>query len=256
MNKLVLSITCLLAASSLSAQNTKESGREGKVSYQEIMKLDIKLEGDAAQFASALPKERKSSKTLLFNTKASIYQNNTDEESAEDVAMEQGGMMVKINMMEPDNQYYTNLEKKITIEKREFMSRNFLIEGKLDASGWKLTGEQKTILDYPCQKAVRSDDEGKKTIVWFTPSVPVSSGPANFIGLPGLVLEVEMQGGDHRIFAKEIEFIPVNKKELAKPKKGKKVSKEEFDKIVEEKMKEMGAEHGEGGGTFIMRIEK
>jgi GLPGLI family protein len=251
MKKIALTVLSVLIIGGLSAQ----SSEEGKVIYQEVQKLDIQLEGEAAQFAHALPKERKSTKELLFTASESMYRNNKDAENAEDVSMEQGNMNVQIKMMEPDNQFYVDITKQKTVEKREFMSRNFLIENKVEALGWKMTGEQKTILDYPCQQAVKTNEEGEETIAWFSPAIAVSSGPSSFVGLPGLVLEVSMSNGDHLITAQKIVFSSVSKNDLVKPKKGKKVTKEEFDKIVEEKMKEMGGEGGEGG-TFIMRIER
>lgn len=253
MKKNMLFILGLLLSGSLLAQ---ESNKEGRVVYQEVTKIEIKLEGDAAQFANSLPKERKASKELVFNAESSIYRNNKDAESAEDVAMEQGGAMVQIKMMEPDNQLFADLNKKKTIEQREFMTRSFLIEGELEASGWKLTGEQKMVLDYPCQQATQTNEEGQTTIAWFTPSIPVSTGPGKYLGLPGLVLEIESNNGDHHILAQKIELTAVSKDQLVKPKGGKKVSQKEFDQIVEEKMKEMGAEAGGGHGTFIMKIER
>lgn len=246
----------LLASLFLTLTLLAQDNQEGKVWYEEVMKLEIKLDGDAAQFAHALPKERKSQKELLFTPDASLYHNNKDAENAEDVAMQQGDMAVQIKMMEPDEKFFIDLKKNKSIEKKEFMTRNFLIENDIEASGWKLTGQQKSILDYPCQQAVKTDEEGKETIAWFTPAIPVSSGPSSFVGLPGLVLEVTLKDGDHTIKAKKVELVSVDQKDLVKPKKGKKVSQEEYDQIVEEKMKEMGAERGEGGGTFIMKIER
>jgi hypothetical protein len=46
---------------------------------------------------------------------------------------------------------------------------------------------------------------------------------------------------------------------LKKPSKGKKVTREEYQAIVDEKLKEMGVEHaGEGGGshTVVVRIHQ
>ena len=39
----------------------------GKITYEEKAKIEIKLEGDAAQFADQMPKEQVSSKVLFFN---------------------------------------------------------------------------------------------------------------------------------------------------------------------------------------------
>lgn len=228
---------------------------DGRVVYRETQKLEIRLEGDAAQFAHALPKERSSRKVLLFNEDAAVYKNAKEGGDAEDLAMEQGGAMVQIKMVEPDNQFFTNLKDQSTVEQREFMTRLFLIQGEQESGGWKISGEQKEIIGYPCQMATRMGTDSTLVEAWFCAEIPVSAGPQNFSGLPGLVLEVNINEGERTIIAETLEPLSAEE-ELIKPKKGKKVSREEFDQIVKEKMEEMGAQSGARQGTFIMHIER
>ena len=56
------------------------------------------------------------------------------------------------------------------------------------------------------------------------------------------------------ITATRIDSKPVDETMMIKPKKGKKVTQEEFDTIVAEKMKEMGAEGDGKGHHVIMEI--
>jgi GLPGLI family protein len=52
---------------------------------------------------------------------------------------------------------------------------------------WTISGEIAMVLGYPCIKATgRTGD--RDYVVWFTPSIPVSSGPWKLGGLPGLIL--------------------------------------------------------------------
>lgn len=225
-----------------------QENTSGFVKYQQTVKLEIKLEGEAAQFAEMLPKERKSNKILYFNAESSLYQ-NSDASDNDAMSLESGGSQVSFQMKEPENVLFSDLAKKISIEQREFMTRIFLIEGKNEIQ-WKLTGNQKMILDFPCQEAVTEIDS-ITTSAWFTPAIPVSAGPANYSGLPGLVLLVDSDNSKKTIVATEVEFSEVNTELLKAPKKGKKVSSEEFQQIVEEKMKEMGAQKGESGHVMI-----
>ncbi|MCX6225882.1 MAG: GLPGLI family protein [Bacteroidia bacterium] len=230
---------------------------EGDAVYEDKAKLEIHLEGDAAELAAALPKERKSQKSLLFNENASLYTNQKQEEEVQDQMVEGGGMIVMARMMEPDNKMYTDFAGKKQIEQREFMTRMFLIEKELGVSDWKLTGNTKDILGYSCQEAVREPNDSTKIVAWFTPTIPIPSGPGQYLNLPGLVLAVELDNGDHTLIAQSIEPMEVNNKMLAKPKEGKKTTEAEFKKIVDEKMKEMGAQGSNVHGTQMMiRIEK
>ena len=156
-------------------------------------------------------------------------------------------------MQAPDNRYWCDLKNNACLDQRDFMQRKFLIERDLQSSDWKLTSNQKKILNYPCQEATRQDGDRKIT-AWFTPAIPVSLGPASYTGLPGLVLEVSIDDGDQTITATSVKMGETNTSAIEKPKEGKKVTQEEFDKIREEKMKEMGIENG-SGGNVIIRIE-
>lgn len=247
--KKYLFLPALLFAFALQAQENQS----GTVVYEQTVKLEIKLEGDAAQFADMLPKERKSNKVLYFNPEVSSFQNG---ESADNDAMNMssGGGNMTIQMKEPENKVFTNLKKNTQLEQREFMTRMFLIEGKSPVN-WKMTGNQKMILDYPCQEAVTEIDS-LPVNVWFTPAIPVSAGPGNYSGLPGLVLEVNSNNGKRMLLATSVELGPVDNNLLEIPKKGKKVSREEFTQIVDEKMKEMGGQKGEGGNVMMIRIER
>lgn len=234
------------------AQNSQPaSGNTGTVVYEQVVKLEIKLEGESAQFANSLPKERKSQKVLCFNAESSLYENKSMEED-QTIKSESGGT-VMIRMVEPDNKVFTNLAENKQIEKREFMTREFLIETALNPSEWKLTGNQKMVMNYPCQEAVKETKDGKIS-AWFTPVIPVSAGPGVYNGLPGLILAVDVNDGKQTLNAISIDLNPVAENVIVKPEKGKKVSREEFDKIVEEKMKEMGGQSGPGGARMIIRM--
>jgi len=245
MKKAIFIITALIFFVAVSAQDDKTIS-SGKIVYEDIAKLNIQLDGDASQFADMLPKERKSKKVLYFNSDASLYENDNSDEEDISEEMDTGHGMMMIRMMEPENKFYIDLKKGKKIEQREFMTRVFLIENKLEESDWKITGNQKTILDYACQEATRENEAKKIESVWFAPSIPVSSGPGEYTNLPGLVLEVNIDNGERMVRAISVNTDPIDEKLLIKPKKGKKVSSEEFKKIVEEKMKEMGSEEVEG----------
>ncbi len=252
MKRTLLSLFVIALSIGLFAQNSETSLKEGKVVYEEYQKLELHIEGIPAEFLDKMPKERRSKKELIFTEDLSLYQNAEKDDNEEDIVMHGGGAMIQMKTSEPDNKLFYDANKSATIEQREFMTRVFLIEGEIKKGEWKMTGEQKTILDYECMQAVKENEEGEKTTAWYCPSIPVSSGPSSYLGLPGLVLQVDQKDGDHTLTAQSVEFSAVNKSLLKKPKKGKKVSREEFDTIVKEKMEEMGAEGGGSGGAVHM----
>lgn len=234
----------------------------GEVIFQEIVKMDIQLEGMDPQIAEQIPRERKSEKVLYFTEEESMFENHEKEDPVDDVHTEGSGIMIR--MQQPDNKIYMDLKNNNMIEQKEFMSRVFLIESAPEAKKWKLSGEQRIILDYACQEAI-TEVEGEEVRAWFTPEIGVPVGPGSYSGLPGLVLAVETDQGDRKLEAIAIELKPLDKSVLQKPTKGKKVTADEYQAIVEEKLKEMEAEgdgvwHGSGGSghtsTVVVRIQQ
>ena len=89
---------------------------------------------------------------------------------------------------------------------------------------------------------------GDDTITaWFTPEIPVSVGPGEFYGLPGLILIIELNG-ETAFMATSVDITPPAEELLSKPDEGNQVTQEEMDQIIEEKIKEY-RETSESGGT-------
>ena len=224
----------------------------GRITYEEKIRLEIKLEGDAAQYASMLPKERKSAKVLSFTPESTLFEETKDIE--DEMSVEHGeGVRIKM-IASGENKIFTDLKNSRMTEQRDFMNRIFLVEKDIPVSGWKITGNQKVILGYPCMEAFRQDTAGVRTTVWFAPSITVKGGPAGFSNLPGMVLEADINEGSRTYIAKSVEQIPAKDLKIEKPKEGKKVTEEEFMAVMAEKMKELGIEEGHAGGATHMRV--
>jgi len=253
--KRILLICALLPFAGLLA-SFGQTEQTGTVIFEEVFKIEIKLEGEMAAMMKDFPKEQRSNKVLYFSPEASLYEKVETEDAGGGGEFGHSSGNMRFMMSVPENKVFIDLENKKILEQREFMTRIFLINADMPENKWKISGEQKMILDYPCIEATHTDTAGVITRVWFAPSITVQSGPAKFCNLPGLVLEVNIKDGNRVYLAQSINFDPLDKNRLKKPKEGKKVSQAEFDEIVAEKMKEMGVD-GTGGihGGRTMRIE-
>lgn len=234
----------------LFAQNADKPVTSGKITYEEKVRLQIRLEGDASAFSDQIPKERKTLKVLTFNQDATLYEDGGSDVQ-DDMAANHSGenMNVQIMVAGGDNKIYTDLKAKKILDQRDFMNRMFLVEKPFPDNEWKITGNQKMILDYSCLEATRQDTSGNMTIAWFTPSINISGGPEGLCDLPGMVFEANFNNGSRIYTAKSIDTSKDIK--IQKPSDGKKVSEEEYKKIVAEKMKEMGIEQGPENGNQV-----
>jgi len=232
----ILLFPCLLFA---------QSPKEGRVIFEEKINLHKKLGDKNPELLAMIPEYKSNFKTLLFNPEKSIYRNSTETESAafrsegsdQDISAKFGGS---------DNVVFRDLKGENSIEKKNFMGRIFLIEGEASAKKWKLTGEQEKVAGFICMKAIA--DDSTQTQAWFTPQIPIQVGPGSQNGLPGLILKVANKDESLIIEAKKVAFAEIPKEEMLPPEKGKKVSREEFDQIMKEKLEEMKSL--KGGGTF------
>ena len=66
---------------------------------------------------------------------------------------------------------------------------------------------------------------------WFTTEIPLNFGPADYGGLPGLILDIKFQ--NVRIFCSKIVLNPKKAVIIKKPKKGKLITEKQLDSIGE-----------------------
>lgn len=81
---------------------------------------------------------------------------------------------------------------------------------------------------------------------WFTPQVPVSNGPGEYAGLPGLILELNVYRTT--LLCSKIVMNPKDADKIEPPKKGKKVTRKEYIKIVKDKTEELRENFQNRGG--------
>ena len=254
-----ITILSLLMVTSLMAQNF-----QGKAIYKTHRKVDMKIGGkggaaisDAqkAQFEAMMKKQFQKTFVLTFDKNSSIYKE--EKKLNAPVAIPKGGMNVMVmGSGGGSDVFYKDTQKKRFVNKTEIMGKRFLIKDELPKNDWELTNETKNIGVYTCYKATYTreiertnmtveDGEMKTkkkkinvvTTAWYTTAIPVSNGPSNYSGLPGLILEI--QEGDQTIICSEIVINPKDKIKIEEPKKGKVVSQKQYEKIMAKKSKEM-----------------
>ena len=89
-------------------------------------------------------------------------------------------------------------------------------------------------------------------IAWYTPEIPISQGPENYWGLPGLILEVS--DGKTVVLCSKIVMNSKDKVEIKPASKGKEISQKEYDETVTKKMEEFRQMNQGRGGNGTMQI--
>ncbi|OUS14476.1 GLPGLI family protein [Nonlabens dokdonensis] len=221
---------------------------------------------------------------LKFNRNESTY-----KEEKELAAPSQGRGWGNFMGTMMGGEKYKNLKEGQWIEQRDMMGKTFLIKDSIPNLDWKITGETRMIGQYQAIKATAtkknneldwssfrrrrgdSQEEKKKDSLalaegkvdevfeqdpqveitaWFTPQIPVQHGPAEYAGLPGLILEVS--AGNTTLLCSKIVVNPEDKEDIKPATKGEETTEEEYNALFKEKMKEMSERFrgrgGRGGG--------
>ncbi len=233
-------------------------GKSGKITYG--VQVDFEMpdiegipEEQMKKIRRRMERMSKQKKVLLFNEKEALFRNydkEKDGEVEEVIKTDDGEMRMKFTMHRPDQRTYSDLGAGKSVQQKEFMGKKFLINDDQPKMEWKITGEQEMINKYPCQKATWQKNDSTLIEAWFAPQIPVGVGPAQYHGLPGAILKVKRP--KMSLVAQEIEIREIKEGEITMPKEGKKVSQKKYDKIVEEKRKEMQEVYGKQSGGMKM----
>ena len=202
---------------------------EGVITYERTQywtKLIARLEflsqeeKDRAKLTWGKQDEWKTKTTLVFSPKESKYEEIHEEGSwgrPEDFII------------------YRNFENEKMLDMETVSGKTYIVEDSLRAPQWKVMNKIKEIKGYLCMMAVTRDTIKNQNITaWFANDIAVQAGPEKYFGLPGLILELDINDGDVVITADKVELKAPTKEQLTLPKKmkGKKVNQLQYDNIL------------------------
>ena len=233
---------------------------QGKATYISKTKMDLGNWG--AKFSEARKKQvearlkNRLNKTyfLTFNSQESFFKEDEKIDAISGATDSWGAYFSR-------GDQYKNVKESKLVQSQEFYGKRFLVKDNLYKINWTMGGESKQIGNYTCYKAeasipnielkwydfswsdLRKVDTTKKenlkdntTVVeaWYTPQIPVSQGPAEFWGLPGLILEVSYN--NTTLLCTEVVINKDKKEEITIPKKGEEITKTAYKETVKKRM--------------------
>lgn len=133
---------------------------------------------------------------LTFDETASLYQEDPERAGRE------GGWSWR-----PDELFLLReLEPGRRRDIVELPDRVWLVEDTLPTFRWKILSEIRDIQGYLCMSAETTDTvKGQRILAWFTTELPLPYGPEGYGGLPGIILEMDVNQGAVLITATAIE---------------------------------------------------
>lgn len=265
MKRFLITIALLLSFISVFAQNISGQAtyqvmtnyKKSMAPFENDQTMDPKMK---AFIEERLKKEATKTFTLSFDRNASLYKeeekvdlNNTDENGG---SWSPYGITISL---------HKNVKDKIINTQKDLMTKIFVVKDTLQKYNWKLLAETKQIGEYTCHKATAiipvskeekeeyeqekadlqkrntsfltiKEPQPKEITAWYSSEVPVNNGPEGYWGLPGLILE--LNASDKNFLCSKIIMNPKDKGKIEVP-KGQQISKNDYDLIVQEKLKEI-----------------
>lgn len=277
MKKIQLVLGLFVAFISTSTVVTAQM-KEGKISYERKVNMHRSLPDP--QMKSMIPEFRTDKFELIFNESASLFRSVVDDEAPDPFANAGGGGGgMRMNFRMPTTTTYTDIAKQTQYEERAFFEKEFLIVDSLKQYKWKLSEETKTIAKQLCKKATtmitapqmrmrisrggenntdsaaNAPVKPKETelVVWYAENIPVSVGPENYSGLPGVIMEMNVDNGASVTTAVEVSA-KYPKKELIQPTKGEKMNRAQFQENMQKLMQDMQRGGGIRMGGNMIRV--
>ncbi len=204
MKKIVLAILgTFLLCSGLSAQQN-----EGVIRYlithnwvKKMAAVDYlsQEQKDRASYMWGNQAEWKMYGTLYFNGLRTKYEDSEEKANAE---------YEGYSWRKDEYYIYRDFEKRNIKDIIKLLGKVYLIQDTLIAQEWKILNDIKEVAGHICMNASWTDTiKGQKVIAWFALDMPISGGPERFCGLPGMILEVDINNGALVMTADKIDYI-------------------------------------------------
>ena len=279
MKKLFLALTVFMVVVAAHAQQ-----KEGTITYQRKTNMWKLITNE--QFRANVPEFQTANYVLYFTDTASLYKVIVDDNAPEPFAGGEGGGGRGFRIggfggsFGGDGDLYKDLNTGLSTQATELGGKNFLIIDTIKKASWKISAETKQVLGINCRKATQKvlqpvrqqrtlnfNRNGATTttdtaikppapkeievVAWFAETIMAPVGPDSYGKLPGVILELNIDNSAIVYNATSVKQT-VDVKAFKEPKKGKKVTRAEYAKLMKELFQNQGG-GGNGGGQIIIR---
>jgi len=230
-NEIIFYLGLLLFGINISSSQVKN----GKVSYRVSMESFYENSLDGGEISPRLKKMHKITADaakniqlqLLFNGEESIFQHQKGLSISDFKELDEF-----VKYLTSKGTYFTNLAHSEQILQTSYEGRKYNVKSEVQKQDWALTKEKKQFGKFICNKAVLVEEiagKNREIIAWYSPEIPVSFGPADYVGnLPGLILELQLPIATYT--ASKVELNPKKEVKIDWPTNIETMTEEEYKK--------------------------
>jgi len=146
-----------------------------------------------------------------------------------------------------NNTIYTDFAADVQVAQKRVFEETFLVKDSTRKIRWKITDETRVICGYTCRRANAIILDSIYVVAFYTTEIPVSGGPENFSGLPGMILGVALPHENMTWFATKVTDTSLPPNTVVPPKKGKPSTNASYHDTLHKDTKDWG----QWGQTYI-----
>jgi GLPGLI family protein len=236
----LLVVGSLLIFLFLNPDKSNAQNLEGKIRYlvihnwaKELAAVDYlsKQQRDRVTYMWGSRSEWKEFTEIYFTPTKTRYQDSEEKAEPDDDGYSWRRDIYDINR---------NFSNYTIYDRIQLLGKIYIIEDTLRPQSWKILNDIKEVAGHICMDAFWHDTlKQQKVTAWFAMDMPVSGGPERFCGLPGMILEVEVNDGAMVITADKIEIKTLTTEmDLPKKIKGKHILEKDYFQILKKHMEE------------------
>jgi GLPGLI family protein len=151
-----------------------------------------------------------------------------------------------------ENIILANVDSNTAIVQRSIFGDLYQVSDSLRKIEWRITPEIRKIAGFDCRKAVGKIMDSIIVIAFYADDILTSGGPETFTGLPGMILGLAIPRLHTTWYATKLQLIEVTDKDLAAPKKGKKMTGAVYRQQVGDILKQWGDQAAKVRWQFFM----
>ncbi|OQP60234.1 GLPGLI family protein [Niastella populi] len=233
--KILVYILAFLLPPTLQAQQQKFI-TEGKIEYERKTNQHAFME-EGSMWDEAAKKSMSKFVTyyydLTFKGDRTLFQTGRDPEIKQSKFW---------GVFDSENTIFTRLDSNASVTQRNIYSDQYLVADSLRKIDWKITPEIRKIAQFDCRKAVGRIMDSIVVIAFYTDEILTTGGPESFNGLPGMILGLAIPRMHTTWYATKLHLVEVNDKDLVAPRRGKKMTGNNYRSTVKDILKEWGTE--------------
>ncbi len=195
---LILLISAVLFVNFIIAQNTS-----GKIIYtvkhdwiKKISTVDYmdKSQRERYEYVWGNRSEYETKGVLFYNSKSYRYEDLNENNNFNGHSQRSDEYFI-----------FRNLEDNTTYDVMRTLDKLYLIEDSIQYPNWKVLNDLKEVAGHICMNASYYDElKENNVLAWFALDWPGNFGPERFGGLPGVILEIDINNGAQVITATDI----------------------------------------------------